>query len=293
MMKYDISSEVGKIEAILLKHPREAFVSQANVDTQWKELNYFGPPDFNRALSEYQSFLNILKGEHIDINFLSHRDSTGIDSVYIRDTVIITPKGAILCNMGKKAREAEPHAVGEYLKKQDVPILGTVTGEGRLEGGDIIWLDAETVAVGQGYRSNAAGIGQLKELTANFVRNLVVIPLPHWEGPDDVFHLMSIISPIDHDLAVVYSRLMPVPFRECLIGRGVKLIDVPDDEFASMGCNILALAPRRCLMLTGNPRTKKLLEESGTEVLEYEGEEISKKGAGGPTCLTRPLVRLQ
>jgi N-dimethylarginine dimethylaminohydrolase len=193
--------------------------------------------------------------------------------------------------MGKRERRGEPSAAGEYLRELGIPILGAITGEGRLEGGDLIWLDERTLVVGQGYRTNEEGIRQLKDLTSGLVEELVVVPLPHWRGPDGVFHLMSMISPIDFDLAVVYSRLLPVPFRQWLIDRGMKLVEVPDSEFRSMGCNVLATSPRRCITLAGNPQTKRMLEDQGVGVSEYVGEEISRKGAGGPTCLTRPLVR--
>jgi N-dimethylarginine dimethylaminohydrolase len=145
--------------------------------------------------------------------------------------------------------------------------------------------------VGRGYRTNADGIRQLRAMLGNRV-DIVEVPLPHWQGPHDVMHLMSLISPIDHGMAVVYSRLLPVPFREWLLDRGIHLVEVPDEEFDSMGTNVLALAPRRCLMLAGNPRTRVALERAGADVVEYEGTEISVKGAGGPTCLTRPLERL-
>ncbi|MGH6630847.1 MAG: arginine deiminase family protein, partial [Burkholderiales bacterium] len=126
---------------------------------------------------------------------------------------------------------------------------------------------------------------------AEFVDEIVSVPLPHWNGTTDVLHLMSFLSPIDDDLALVYSRLMPVPFREWLLARGIKLVEVPDEEFATMACNVLALAPRRCIMLEGNPRTRRLLEAEGVEVSVFRGEEICAKGAGGPTCLTRPILR--
>jgi N-dimethylarginine dimethylaminohydrolase len=154
----------------------------------------------------------------------------------------------------------------------------------------LIWLDEQTVAVGRGYRTNADGIVQLRALLGDRVE-VVEVPLPHWSGPEDVMHLMSLISPLDSDLALVYSRLLPVPFREWLLERGFRLIEVPPDEFASMGTNVLALGPRRCLMLACNPATRRAIEQAGCEVLEYEGAEISVKGAGGPTCLTRPLAR--
>jgi len=154
-----------------------------------------------------------------------------------------------------------------------------------------VWLDDGTLVVGHGYRTNAEGIRQLAKLTHGFVPELIVVPLPHWEGPGDVMHLMSLVSPVDLDLAVVYSRLLPVPFRQRLQAGGYDFVEVPDTEFESMGANVLATGPRRCLMLSGNPETRRRLEAAGAEVRVYEGVEISRKGAGGPTCLTRPLWR--
>jgi len=193
--------------------------------------------------------------------------------------------------MGKEKRRAEPHAAGEFLPKLGIPILGSITGEGRVEGGDVVWIDERTLAVGLGYRTNEEGIRQLKELTGDFVDEFIVVPLPHWKGPADVLHLMSLISPVDHNLAVVYSRLLPVPFREWLTRRGIQLLEVPDYEFETMACNILAVSPRKCVMISGSPQTKQMLEDRGIVVWEYRGEEISKKGAGGPTCLTMSLLR--
>jgi N-dimethylarginine dimethylaminohydrolase len=162
---------------------------------------------------------------------------------------------------------------------------------GRLEGGDVIWLDERTIVVGRGYRTNDAGIDQLRAILADSIDELVVVPLPHWRGESDVMHLMSLISPVDRDLAVVYSRLLPVPFREVPARPPHRAGGTPDDEFDSMGTNVLALARRQWLMLAGNPRTRAALERAGASVIEYEGNEISVKGAGGPTCLTRPIAR--
>ena len=290
-MKVTAQSDVNKIQSILIKHPKYAFISQENIDFQWKKLNYSSCPNYDKALGEYEKFVELLKKEVSEIHYLPKNDRTGLDSIYVRDALIITNRGAILCNMGKEERIGEPDAVKEFLSELDIPILGVITGDGKLEGGDLIWLDERTLVVGQGYRTNESGIQQLKELCSELVDEFVVVPLPHWKGPDDVFHLMSIISPIDHNLAVVYSRLLPVPFRERLINRNIKLLEVPDSEFETMGCNILAIAPRKCIMLSGNPRTKQLLENEGVQVWEFKGEEISRKGVGGPTCLTRPLFR--
>jgi N-dimethylarginine dimethylaminohydrolase len=284
-------SEVGKIKRLLLKPPRAAFVSAANILAQWEQLNYAAAPDFEQAQQEYENFVNLLAPHISEILYLPQNPQPGLDSIYVRDAALITSCGAILCNMGKALRRGEPAAIGDFLIQIGVPILGAITGAGTLEGGDVVWMDERTLVVGRGYRTNAEGIRQLRELTEDLVDEFVVVPLPHWQGPGDVLHLMSLISPIDHDLVLVYSKLLPVPFREWLLARKIKLLEVPDEEYGSMGCNVLAVAPRKCILLAGNPRTHALLANAGVEVWEYAGEEISRKGAGGPTCLTRPLVR--
>lgn len=242
-------------------------------------------------LREYEGFVALLERFGLEIGYLPADESTGLDSIYAHDPLVISHKGAILCNMGKVARQAEPEAAARYLQQVGVPILGRISGSGRLEGGDVCWLDERTVAVGEGYRTNAEGIRQLRSLLGDAVDEVIAVPLPHWTGPDDCLHLLSFISPVDHDLAVVYSRMMPVPFRQLLLERGMRLVEVPDEEYDSMACNVLAVAPRRCIMLAGNPITQQRLEAAGAEVWTYEGQDLCLKGGGGPTCLTRPILR--
>ncbi|MBU0984754.1 MAG: amidinotransferase [candidate division Zixibacteria bacterium] len=286
-------SDTGTLNTIILRHARDAFVSQAVLNDQWRALNYTDCPDYDRAIKEYDCFVESIAQSTTNIRFLPPTDSPGIDSIYVRDTMLTTNRGIILCNMGKEARRGEPAEARESLEQLDIPILGAITDPGTVEGGDIIWLDEQTIVVGLGYRTNAEGIRQLTDLTRELVKNVITVPLPHWNGPSDVLHLMSFISPIDVDLAVVYSRLMPVPFRMMLLERGIRLVEVPDNEYESMACNVLALGPRQCLMLSGNPITQSRLEKAGAGVTTYDGVEISRKGAGGPTCLTRPLARLR
>jgi N-dimethylarginine dimethylaminohydrolase len=289
-MQTTAQSDVGQIRRLVLKHVRDAFIDDGRIDSQWRQLNYYGRPDLGRAIVEYDRFVGLLKDLGADVMFLPKDDAVTMDSLYPRDAAIPTDKGVILCNMGKPERRTEPAAVAALLRDIGVPILGTISGDGRLEGGDVTWLDQKTLAVGRGYRTNDEGIRQLRELLGDGV-HLVVVPLPHWRGPADVFHLMSMISPVANDLAVVYSPLLPVPFREFLLGRGFELVEVPDEEFESMGCNVLAVAPRVCLLRSGNPKTRERLEEAGVRVHEFVGDEICGRGAGGPTCLTRPLTR--
>ncbi len=197
----------------------------------------------------------------------------------------------IICNMGKEARKNEPGAQLEIFKKNAIPILGIIESPGTLEGGDVAWLDDKTLAVGHTYRTNENGIQQLKRLLEPKGIEVVVANLPHYKGTSDVFHLMSILSPVARDLAVVYSPLMPIKFRNELIKRKIKLIEVSDEEFESMGCNVLAIAPKECLMVDGNPKTQKALINAGCNVTIYKGDNISVLGGGGPTCLTRPMLR--
>ncbi len=284
-------SETETLQRVLLKHPREAFPPNETLESQWKHLGYGKKPDSVRANEEHDALAGLLEGLGSEVMFLPAHTDTTMDSVYVRDASIVTNNGIILCNMGKEARAGEPKAQEEFFRSQGIPILGEIRGEGRLEGGDFIWLDQNIAAVGRGYRTNDEGINQLKGLLAGMAEEVVVVPLPHWRGPADVFHLMSVISPIDRDLALVYSPLLPVPFRELLLRRGIRLVEVPQEEFGTMGCNVLAVAPRVCVMVEGNPETHRRLEGAGAEVHTYRGAEISHPGEGGPTCLTRPLVR--
>jgi len=284
-------SEVAPIRRLLLKTPKDAFVGERQIEAQWRDLRYTARPDLKRAVAEHERFVGLLRGPETELLCLPADESTGLDSIYVRDAVVVSARGAILCNMGKEQRRGEPDASGRFFERNGIPVAGRIEGEGRLEGGDVVFLDERTVAVGQGYRTNAEGIRQLRAILADEVDEVVTVPLPHWNGPEDVLHLMSLLSPIDIDLLLVRSRLLPAPFRQWLLARGAELLEVPDDEFASMGCNVLALAPGRCLMLEGNPGTRRLLQRAGCEVLTYDGREISFKGSGGPTCLTRPLLR--
>jgi N-dimethylarginine dimethylaminohydrolase len=284
-------SDTGPIRTLLVKHARDAFISDDEIHRQWRGLHYREGPDFARSVEEYDRFVEHLAVLGADLYFLPQSVEVGLDSIYVRDAAMVCNKGVILCNMGKPERRHEPWAQNQAFRALDIPVCGAIEGEGRLEGGDVVWVDEKTLAVARGYRTNDEGIRQLMVLLGDCVDEVVVVPLPHWRGPEDVFHLMSIISPLDRDLALVFSPLMPVPFREFLISRGLTLVEVPDSEFETMGCNVLALAPRQGLMLAGNPQTRSRLEQAGVDIRVYEGREISMKGAGGPTCLTRPLLR--
>jgi len=288
-MKATHHSEYLKLKSVYLKSVRDAFVSDIHLNGQWRDLNYLSCPNFDKSIEEYKGFEKLL--EETEINYFPLDNSVTIDSIYCRDAAIATDFGMILCNMGKSGRINEPQSQKQIFYKNNIYILGEIKYPGTLEGGDVAWLDEKTLAVGHTYRTNEEGIRQLKELLELKGIEIIVAELPHYKGASDVFHLMSILSPVAKGLAVIYSPLMPIKFRNQLIKRGYDFVEVPEEEFESMGCNVLAIAPRKCIMVDGNSITQKLLLDAGCEVITYKGEHISVKGGGGPTCLTRPLLR--
>ncbi len=290
-MKVTSQSDAGRLLRVAMKHPREAFVSQDSIDGQWNRLNFLAAPDFLRSCNEFDSLIRLLEDRGTQVELLPADPRTGLDSIYTRDATFVTDRGVVLCSMGKALRSGEPAAQRDAIVSMGLPIIGAIAPPGILEGGDLTWLDERTIVAGHGYRTNAEGLRQLRTLLGDAIDEMIVVPLPHWRGVTDVMHVMSLISPVDSTLAVVYSALLPVPFRTTLRERGFRLIEVPDEEFESMGANVLTIAPRTVVALKGNPRTRALLEAAGVEVIEYDGQDISVKGAGGPTCLTRPLAR--
>ena len=291
-MKYSSHSEFLPLQSVYIKTVTDAFIDENKLKVEWEALNYLSKPDFIASKIEYSAFENILKNESIDIKYFPIDKQLSLDSMYCRDASIATDYGMIICTMGKEKRSLEPEVQKKVFLANDIHVLGTIQAPGTLEGGDVAWLNEKTLAVGHTYRTNLEGIRQLKALLSPYGVTVIVADLPHYRGVQDVFHLMSILSPVDKDLAVVYSPLMPIRFRNLLLEMGYKLVEVPEDEFESMGCNVLAIGPRKCIMVEGNIKTQAALERAGCEVLTYKGQDISVKGGGGPTCLTRPLKRL-
>ncbi|ULQ53990.1 dimethylarginine dimethylaminohydrolase family protein [Flavihumibacter fluvii] len=291
-MKKTCHSEFGTIQSVFIKPIVNAFIDDNHIEKEWKVLNFTSKPDFEKGRKEYAAFEKLLGITGARISHFPADTVQTLDAMYCRDASIATDYGMIICNMGKPQRKTEPEAHLKSFNEIGLPILGSIKAPGTVEGGDLAWLNATTLAVGHTYRTNENGIGQLKALLEPRGISVITVPLPHYKGPSDVFHLMSVLSPVDHNLAVVYSPLMPIVFRQHLIGMGYELVEVPDEEFGSMGCNVLAIAPRVCIMVSGNPTTKAALENAGCKVYEYEGQEISVKGGGGPTCLTRPIQRI-
>ena len=291
-MTYDFGefNNWGALKKVAIRTPEAAFVSQARIDAEWKPLNFHSAPDFAEARREYEKVEGALLGAGAELISLPQSDGLTLDSLYTHDALIVTPKGLVLPHMGKPARRGEPAANAAHLKKLGFPIAGEISAPGKIEGGDLVWLDNATLLAGIGYRTNLEGARQLQAICGSAI-DVKCFDMPHYKGRSDVFHLMSVLSPLDRDLAVVYLPLMPVRLVELLKERGIAFVEVPPEEFDSMGCNVLALGPRHALMVAGNPETERRMRAKSVRVEVIKADEICRKGEGGPTCMTRPLVR--
>jgi len=274
------------LRTVMVRQPAPPLSSE-----EWQAFGYLHPIDHTLAVRQHAALRETLVGEGIEV-IAEGPDEVGyLDAIFPYDPSIITNEGAILLRMGKELRRDESSFHARTYGALGVPIFGVIDEPGTVEGGDTLWLDDRTLAIGRGYRTNESGIRQFRALLAEMDVEVLSYDLPHWQGAAACLHLMSLISPVAADLAVVYPPLMAVAFLDELRSRDWRLVEVPEEEFASMACNVLALAPGRCLMLEGNPETRRRLEAAGCEVLTYDGSEISFNREGGPTCLTRPIWR--
>jgi N-dimethylarginine dimethylaminohydrolase len=289
--RFGSQSMVAPLRRVAVKGPREAFRSGEQIAREWRELGFTAPPDLEKAAREHDQLVARLREAGAEVLALPEAAGTTLDSLYVHDAGLVTGRGAIVFRTGKPQRRGEGPALAGALAGWGVPVLGELGGEAMAEGGDTLWLDATTLVVGRGFRTNAAGVAGLRRLLEPAGVEVVEVHLPYGDGPDGLLHLQSVISLLDVDLAIVHRPLLPVPLFETLQARGVRLLDVPREELGALGCNVLALAPRRALLLTGLPRTQRVLRDAGCEVATFDGEEIARKGNGGPTCLTRPILR--
>jgi dimethylargininase len=283
---FGAQSMVAPLRRVLVKRPEDSF---AVADpAAW---HYAGRPDLETARREHGELARILAAAGAEVVDHPEPQPGRADAIYVFDPALVTERGAIILRMGKVLRQGEEQVMARRLAALGIPVLSTLEGEARAEGGDLLWLDRATLAAGQGFRTNREGLRQLRAALEPLGVEVLPVELPFWTGPDACLHLLSLVSLVDDDLAVVYPPLLPVSFWRLLRDRGIQLIEVPEAELPTQAPNVLALAPRKCLMLEGNPVTRQRLEAAGCEVLTYRGQEISLKAEGGPTCLTRPLWR--
>jgi len=282
MARFGSPSMTGRLERVLVRPPL------AEDAEHWRAYGWRVAPDHAAAAAEHELFCGLLEAAGAEV-VVSRHDPGNPDAIYVYDPVLVGAEGAVLLRPGKEGRRTEPEAIAASLAAADIPIAAEIAAPAVAEGGDTVWLDEHTLLVGIGYRTNAAALAALEAAFPGV--DVISFDLPHWNGRGEVMHLMSFISPLDRDLALVYPRLAPVRLLELLGQRGITVVEVPDEEFETQGPNVLALGPRQALALDGNPETRRRMERVGVDVAVYRGEEISKKGDGGPTCLTRPLLR--
>jgi dimethylargininase len=279
--RFGVRSMSAPLRRVLLRRPS---VTGDFAAAAWRT------PDPGLLERQHQAFGQLLADLGCEVEVAPAVDGL-VDATYVRDPALVTGAGAVLFQMAKPVRAAEPAHLGAALAAAGVPVVARLDGAARADGGDFIWLDEHTVVAGRSYRTNAEALRQLTRILAAEGVSLESVDLPHDKGPAHVLHLMSLISPVADDLAVVYPPLAPVALMQGLADRGIRVVPTCAGEYESMGCNVLAVEPRRVVMADGNPRTRAALESAGCEVHAYDGSEISLKGDGGPTCLTAPIWR--
>jgi len=278
---------VGRLRRVVMRRPGEAMA--AADPAAW---HYTGAIDLEEARSAHDAFADALRAWDVEVLYHDEPLPDHSDSVFVFDPVLVTDRGTLVLSMGKERRRGEEEPLARALQDCGVPVYGRLDGDARVEGGDTLWLDHETLAVGRGFRTNAEGVRQLRGLLEPLGVTVLDFDLPYFTGPEACLHLLSLISPVDVDLAVAYPPLMPTAFWAALHARGVRLLEVPEEEFThTQATNVLTVAPRKCIMLNGNPVTRQLLEMADCEVVTFPGESLSFKAEGGPTCLTRPVLR--
>ena len=284
---YGAQGMVGRLRRVVMRRPGEAMAA-----ADPREWHYTGAIDVEAAREAHDAFADALRAWDVEVLYHEEPLPDHSDSVFVFDPVLVTDRGTLVLSMGKEPRRGEEEPLARTLQECGVPVYGRLEGSARAEGGDTMWLDHDTLAVGRGFRTNAEGVRQLRGLLEPLGAAVLDYDLPYFTGPEACLHLLSLISPVDVDLAVAYPPLMPTAFWAELRRRGVRLLEVPEDEFLqTQATNVLTVAPRKCVMLEGSPVTKQLLEMADCEVVTFPGEPLSLKAEGGPTCLTRPVLR--
>jgi len=279
---YGVNSMVGRLARVAVRppSPRGDYVV-----AHWAE-----PLDLDLLARQHAEFVALLESLGCGVEVLPAQEDMP-DAIFTYDPAFVVPSGIIELRGAKEVRKGEPPLLTVQLEDLGIPVAGRLTAPATADGGDMFWLDATTLAVGRTYRTNQAAHDQLRAILEPIGVTVETFDLPHDMGPDYCLHLMSVVSPVRENLAVVYERLAPVALLQALAARGIETINVPDEDYVSLGCNILAVAPGVVVIAEGNNATIAKLRDHGVEVHTYAASEINK-GEGGPTCLTRPLLRV-
>ena len=284
-------SMVDALKKALVCSPRTAGWNRPECVDRWQELCFHHPPDFATAQAQHDVLCRELTSAGAEVIELSSSDDLSLDAVYTHDASLATDLGLIVMRPGKTNREIEGIHHGTFGESIGLPTYGTIVSPGTTEAGDILWLDAHTLLIGHGYRTNAAGIQQMRDLLSAKDVEVLSAPLPYGNGPSACLHLMSLISLLDKLTALVDLPWLAVETIELLKSRGYRFIEIDYSERTTLACNVLALGNNRLLAIEENKKTNTKLREFGFDVRTFPGSEICINGSGGPTCLTRPLLR--
>ena len=280
---FGAQSMSGPLLDVLVKRPGAAFGAAFDDPAH----GFLHPVDLDLARREHEAFVDLL-GTLVPRVHVLDVEIDSPDLVYTFDPLLVTDRGAIPLRPGKPNRAPEPAAIEAWTLAAGIPTLGRIEAPGTIEGGDTLWLRPDLFCIGRTLRTNSDGVAQLSGLIGGDVR---VFDVPYWRGPAELIHLMSVISPVADDLVVVYLPLLPVGLWELLLDLEIRMVEVPDEEFPTLGCNVLAVRPGVVIMAEGNPLTRRGLEAAGCEVHAIPLGEVGENGSGGPTCLTRPILR--
>jgi N-dimethylarginine dimethylaminohydrolase len=282
--QYGVRSSTATLRDVLVKRPGPAFGRAFNDPAH----GFLRPVDLDRAQREHDGLVDVLEGLGARVHLLDHEPADDPDLVYVFDPLLVTDAGAIPLRPGKPNRAGEPVIVERYLNDQGIPTVGRIEAPGTVEAGDTVWLRDGLFVIGRTLRTNDAGARQLAAIVGGDVR---IVDVPYWKGPAELVHLMSVISPVSDGLAVVFLPLLPAGLHEWLVELGIRLVEVPEDEYPTLGCNVLAVRPGVVVVADGNPVTRRRLESAGVEVHAIPLREVGENGSGGVTCLTRPILR--
>jgi N-dimethylarginine dimethylaminohydrolase len=281
----------GDLLRVMVCPPRHSGWESPATAGAWKDLGFLHPPKFEVAQTQHDVLCRLLKEAGAEVVCLPPRDSLSLDAVYTHDPSLATDHGLVLMNPGKKNRVAEARAHGDFCAQIGIPLAGEISAPGSTEAGDMVWLDSHTLLIGHAYRTNAAGIGQMRSLLGPKGVEVLSAPLPYGPGPAACLHLMSLMSMLDERTILVDLPWIAVETVELLKARGFRLIEIDYAERDSLACNVLSLGGKRLIALEENSRTNQTMREAGFDVRTFPGSELCINGSGGPTCLTRPLLR--
>ncbi|MFZ0419780.1 MAG: arginine deiminase family protein [Candidatus Sulfotelmatobacter sp.] len=289
--RFNGHSMVAPLARVLVCSPRSAGWNESDYVAKWQELGFHHAPNFATAQSQHDALCRELKSAGAELIELPPAPALSLDAVYAHDASLPTDYGLIIMRPGKPNRLPEGPHHAAFCETLHLPTLGAITSPATTEAGDILWLDSKTLLVGHGYRTNAAGIQQLRNLLAPHAVEVISAPLPYGPGPSACLHLMSLISLLDRRTALVDLPWLAVETVELLNSRRYKFIEIDPSERDTLACNVLALGNNRLLALEENPKTNARLRHAGFDVRTFPGGELCINGSGGPTCLTRPLLR--